>query len=56
MKKTQRHLLIIHEKLMIDDVYENVEDYNPTKEKKVLIVFDNMIADLEPNKKLSNNI
>ena len=29
----------------IDDVYGNLEDYNPTKKKTVLIVFDDMIAD-----------
>ena len=28
----------------------NLEDYNLTKERKVLIVFDNMIADMEANK------
>ena len=37
----------------IYDVYKNLEDYNPTKKRKVLIVFDNMIADMESNKKLS---
>ena len=37
----------------IDDVYENLEDYNPTKKRRVLIVFDDMIADIESNKKLS---
>ena len=37
----------------IDDVYEILEDYNPTKERRVLIVFDDMIADMEVNKKLS---
>ena len=37
----------------IDDVYENLEDYNPTKKGKVLIVFDDMIADMDANKKLS---
>ena len=37
----------------IDDVYENLEDYNPTKKRRVLIVFDDMIADMESNKKLS---
>ena len=36
-----------------DDVYENLEDYNPTKKRRVLIVFDDMIADMESNKKLS---
>ena len=37
----------------IDDVYENLEDYNPTIKIKVLIVFDDMIADMKANKKLS---
>ena len=37
----------------IDDVYENLEDYNPTKKRKMLIVFDDIIADKESNKKLS---
>ena len=27
----------------IDDVYENLEDYNPTKKRRVLILFDDMI-------------
>ena len=34
-----------------DDVYENLEDYNPTKKRIVLVVFDDMIADMESNKK-----
>ena len=38
----------------IDDVYENLEDYNPVK-KKVLIVFDDMIADMEANRRKSYN-
>ena len=38
---------------IIDDVYENLENYNPTKKRRVLIVFHNMIADVGPNKKLS---
>ena len=35
----------------IDDVYENLEGYNPTKKKRVLIVFDDMTEDMESNKK-----
>ena len=35
------------------DVYENSENFNPIKKRKVLIVFDDMIADMEANKKLS---
>ena len=30
-----------------------MEDYNPTKKRRVLIVFDDMIADIESNNKLS---
>ena len=37
----------------IDYVYENLEDYNPTKERKVATVFDDMIVDLEVNKESS---
>ena len=39
--------------LKIDDVYENLEDYNPTKKKRVFIMFGDMRADMEFNKKLS---
>ena len=34
----------------MDDVYENIDDYNPSRKKK-LIVFDDMIADIMTNKK-----
>ena len=34
-------------------VYRNIEDYNPDKKRKVLIVFDDMIADMIINKKLN---
>ena len=37
-----------------DDVYEILEVYNPTKKKKVLIAFDDMIGDMEGNKKISS--
>ena len=36
------------------DVYKNVDDYNPDKENKILIVFDDMIADLIHDKKLNS--
>ena len=35
------------------DVYKNIEDYNPDKKRKVLIVFDDMITDMINNKKLN---
>ena len=34
----------------MDDIYENVDDYNPNWQKKILIVFDDMITDMT-NKK-----
>ena len=36
------------------DVYQNIDDHNPDKEKKILIVFDDMIADMIHNKKLNS--
>ena len=35
-----------------DDAYDSLEDYNPIKEWKVLIVFDDMIADMDANQEL----
>ena len=40
----------------MDDVYENLEDFNPTKKRKVLIVFDDMIVVVEAKKKLSHRV
>ena len=37
----------------MQDVYKNIEDYNRIKKRKVLIVFDDMIADMINNNKLS---
>ena len=34
----------------MDDVYNNIDDYNPKRKRKILIVFDDMIADLNTNK------
>ena len=36
----------------MDDVYENVDDYNPSRKRKTLIVFDDMIPDIMSNKKI----
>ena len=35
----------------MDDIYETIEEYNPSKEGKILIFFDDMIADMLSNKK-----
>ena len=37
----------------IDDIYNNIEEYNPNKKRKILIAFDDMIADMLSNKRLN---
>ena len=37
----------------MQDLYKNIKNYNPGKERKVLIVFDDMITDMINNKKLN---
>ena len=36
----------------MDDIYKDIEEYNPNKKRKILIVFNDMIC----NKKLGNKI
>ena len=38
----------------MQDVYKNIEEYNPRKKLKKLIVFNDMIADLISSKKLNS--
>ena len=38
----------------MQDVYRNIEEYNEDKERKILIVFDDLIADIINNKKLNS--
>ena len=37
----------------MQDVHKNIEDYSPIKKRKILIVFDDMIADMINNNKLN---
>ena len=37
----------------MDDIYKNIEEYNPNKKRKILIVFDDMIAVMLSNEKLN---
>ena len=39
----------------MDVVYKNIEEYNPNKKQKILVVFDHMIADMLSNEKLKLN-
>ena len=49
--KGQRHSFIECSKTM-DDVYKNIDEYNPSRKRTILIVFDDMIADIMTNKKI----
>ena len=53
IKKLKNPKAFIDNSQTVDDIYENFEDYNPSKKKKVLIVFNDMIADIEANKKMN---
>ena len=37
----------------MDDIYKNIEEYNPNKKREILILFDDMITDMFSNKKLN---
>ena len=37
----------------IQDVHQNIDDYNPGKKRKLLTIFDDMIADMVIKKKLN---
>ena len=39
--------------LNIQDIYKNIEEYNPNKNKKILVALDDLIADMLSNKKLN---
>ena len=36
----------------MDDIYKNIEKHNPNKKQQILIVFDDVIADILSNKNL----
>ena len=40
----------------MNDVYENINNYNPNRKRKILIVFDDMIADIMTNNKFQSII
>ena len=37
----------------MDEIHKNIEEYNPYKTRKILIVLDYMIADMLSNKRLN---
>ena len=40
----------------MDDIYDNIDDYNSKSERKILIVFDNMILHVISNKKAQQTL
>ena len=38
--------------MITDDIYKNIEEYNPIKKRKILIVSDYLIADILRQKKI----
>ena len=40
----------------MDVIYKNIEEYNPNKKRKILIVFDDMITNMLSNKKLNPSV
>ena len=37
----------------MDEIYKNIEEYDPGKDRNILIVFDDMITDMLSNKNLN---
>ena len=59
MKKVGLDYFVYHKAFIeyandMQDVHKNIDDYNPRKNRKVLIVFDDKIADMINNKKLDS--
>ena len=40
----------------MDDIYKNVEKYNPNRKRNISVVFDDMTADIIRNKKLNPTV
>lgn len=53
IKKLKRPKELLDYSQTTNDVYKNLKDHNQTKKRKVVTVFDDMIAYLETNKNLS---
>ena len=40
----------------MEDIYENTNDYNPNRKRKILIIFDDKITDIKSNKEIEARI
>ena len=51
LSELKYQFLILEYLKCMDDVYNNIDSYNPLRKRKILIVFDDIIADIMTNKK-----
>ena len=51
IKRSNHSKVFIEYSQSMDDVYNNIDYYNPSRKRKVLTVFDDMIADTKTNKR-----
>ena len=40
----------------MDNIYKNIQKYNPNKKRKILIAFDDIVDDVCSNKKLDPTV
>ena len=53
LKHLNYHKTFMEHSIDIDNIYKNIEEYNPTKKRKILIVLDDRIANMLSNKELN---
>ena len=51
IKNLNEKSAFIEYSINMDDIYDNIEEYNKKGKRKVLIVFDDIISHVMPNKK-----
>ena len=51
LKHCNDHKVLIECSNDIDDIFDNIDEYSSNKKRKILIAFDDMIADMLSNKK-----
>ena len=62
IKKREQAGIMYHSSAFIehpntmDDIYDNVNDYNPKRKRKILIVFDDMISHVMSDKKKAQSV
>ena len=55
-KRKSTGLKHLNDSKFLDDLDKNIEKLDPNKKRRILIVFDDMIADMLSNKKLNPTV